>query len=443
MSSGSIKTSWRVGLAEDKEALDKVEKFPLTGRQRRAVATDENNTFVVAGAGTGKTSTIVAKVDYLVRHSLASPDEILVLAFGSKAAEELRDRFRAFPHAGRVTASTFHSLGLSIIGQAEGKRPALSAYATDDRTLGHFISTQLIEQLSDAELAVNLIRLFSDLLDEEEDPTRRDNMSEVQRLRTLGLRDLTGTRMKSRQEVAIANWLTLNGITWDYERPYEHSTATPWKRDYLPDFYLADYGIYLEHFGIDRQNQTAEHVDNHAYLEAMKWKRNLHQRFGTPLIETYSWMFTEHSWIQNLRRQLLYHEVSIEPITPAEIRALVQDSSTSFSDFVKLISQFLSLYKSGNHTPEQLRGSAKTERDRVFLDVFFRVADAYEDELRGSGQIDFNDMIDRARVLVQKGRLKPLSVHHRGRIPGHFRQSSGPHPGSTTATPTQPGVCRR
>lgn len=60
-------------LEEDKEALDKVEKFPLTGRQRLAVATDENNTFVVAGAGTGKTSTIVAKVDYLTRRGLAPP----------------------------------------------------------------------------------------------------------------------------------------------------------------------------------------------------------------------------------------------------------------------------------------------------------------------------------------------------------------------------------
>jgi len=394
-------------LEEDKEALDKVEKFPLTGRQRLAVATDENNTFVVAGAGTGKTSTIVAKVDYLTRRGLAPPNEILVLAFGSKAAEELRDRFHMFPSAGGVTASTFHSLGLSIIGQAHGKRPILSVYATDDRALGQFISNQLIDQLSDSQFAVNLIRLFSDLMaEDDEDAAKHNYGSEVQRLRTLGLRDLTDTKMKSRQEVTIANWLTLHGIKWKYECTYEHPTATPWQRDYLPDFYLTDYGIYLEHFGIDRHNQTADHVDNSAYLEVMTWKRNLHQHWDTKLIETFSWMFTERSWSQELRRQLMLHDVAIKPIRPEAAKTLIQESSKSLSDFVKLISQFLSLYKSGNHSPEKLRKAADTERDGVVLDVFFRIYDAYQDELGALGQIDFNDMINRARTLVQAGQYE-------------------------------------
>jgi len=54
--------------------------------------TDQDTTLVVAGAGTGKTSTIVGKVDYLLRHDLAQPNEILVVAFNRKAAKELRQR---------------------------------------------------------------------------------------------------------------------------------------------------------------------------------------------------------------------------------------------------------------------------------------------------------------------------------------------------------------
>lgn len=127
-------------LAADRTALDQGGKSPLTERQRRAVVVDENNIFVVAGAGTGKTSTIVGKVDYLTRRGLAVPGQILVLAFGSKTAAELRDRFSQFPTAGAVEASTFHALGRRIIASVVGKAPTLSVYSEDDRALGQFIS---------------------------------------------------------------------------------------------------------------------------------------------------------------------------------------------------------------------------------------------------------------------------------------------------------------
>ena len=66
--------------------FDKVETYPLTDKQRDAIVTNEDTTLVIAGAGagTGKTSTIIGKVDYILRHQLAQPTEILVLAFAKK-----------------------------------------------------------------------------------------------------------------------------------------------------------------------------------------------------------------------------------------------------------------------------------------------------------------------------------------------------------------------
>ena len=61
-------------LDEERQALDRVERYPLTERQRLAIVTDQDNDLVVAGAGTGKTSTIVGKVDYLIRRRLAAPE---------------------------------------------------------------------------------------------------------------------------------------------------------------------------------------------------------------------------------------------------------------------------------------------------------------------------------------------------------------------------------
>ena len=63
------------------------------------------------------------------------------------------------------------------------------------------------------------------------------------------------------------------GVTYRYEADYEHKTSTPDYRQYQPDFYLPDCGIYLEHWGIDRDGNTAPFVDKKKYHEGMEWKR--------------------------------------------------------------------------------------------------------------------------------------------------------------------------
>jgi len=72
--------------------------------------------------------------------------------------------------------------------------------------------------------------------------------------------------------------------------------------------------------------------------------------------------------------------------------------------------QFSSLYKSGGFSREHVTRAAETERDRVFLSVFFRLYHAYEAELAASGRIDFNDMITRARAYIQTEQY--LSPYH-------------------------------
>ena len=103
------------------EALfNNIESNPLTDAQRLAVITHEDNTRVVAGAGSGKTSVIVAKAGYLLEKGLCSPDQLLLIAFNKSAADEIQQRIKE--RIGMVVrATTFHALGLSIIGQVTGK----------------------------------------------------------------------------------------------------------------------------------------------------------------------------------------------------------------------------------------------------------------------------------------------------------------------------------
>ena len=87
----------------------------LDAKQREACVSDEVSTLVVAGAGSGKTSTIQKKVEYLIRAKGVSPKDILLLSFTNKAADEMTERLaQSMPQAG-MTASTFHKFGLDIV----------------------------------------------------------------------------------------------------------------------------------------------------------------------------------------------------------------------------------------------------------------------------------------------------------------------------------------
>ena len=68
-----------------------VEKSPFTPAQRKAIILNDKNSLVIAGAGTGKTSTIIGKVAYLIKSKKAKEHEILLLAFNRDAADELRE----------------------------------------------------------------------------------------------------------------------------------------------------------------------------------------------------------------------------------------------------------------------------------------------------------------------------------------------------------------
>ena len=86
-------------LARSEEFFDKVEARPLTDEQRRAVVVDEDRNLVVAAAGSGKTSVIVAKAGWLLQKRYRRPSELLLLAFAiapQKAAPHIQLSRRFF-----------------------------------------------------------------------------------------------------------------------------------------------------------------------------------------------------------------------------------------------------------------------------------------------------------------------------------------------------------
>lgn len=106
----------------------RVENHPLDREQRKAIYDPARFSLTVAGAGSGKTTTILGKILYLLQSGFASPPEILVLSFTHDSATELRERFlreyyqtfadqillrKSSPP--NVTIETFHSLALKLL----------------------------------------------------------------------------------------------------------------------------------------------------------------------------------------------------------------------------------------------------------------------------------------------------------------------------------------
>lgn len=106
----------------------RIENHPLDSEQRKAIYDPARFNLTVAGAGSGKTTTILGKILYLLQSGFASPPEILVLSFTHDSATELRERFlreyyqtfaeqillRKSPPPD-ITIETFHSLALKLL----------------------------------------------------------------------------------------------------------------------------------------------------------------------------------------------------------------------------------------------------------------------------------------------------------------------------------------
>lgn len=108
-----------------------VESSPLNPAQARAVVNGEHSLLVLAGAGSGKTSVLVARAGWLLARGEAAADQILLLAFGRKAAQEMDERIRERLHTDDISARTFHALALHIISEGSKKSPAISRLEND------------------------------------------------------------------------------------------------------------------------------------------------------------------------------------------------------------------------------------------------------------------------------------------------------------------------
>ena len=242
-----------------------------------------------------------------------------------------------------VTVRTFHSLGMAIIGDAEGKRPALARSAENDRALFDLLKGIVADLLAGGTLSETVLEWFQDQFapyrSEHEFPNWGAYWNYIRRN---DIRSLKGDEVKSYEECEIANFLYLHGVAYEYEAAYEHETVTAEKRQYKPDFFLPDHGIYIEHFGLDAAGNTAPFVDREKYLQEVEWKRQVHAERGTVLVETFTRERVEGRLIRNLEEKLAAHGVELTPLPRERVFALLEDQGR-IDPFIRLLATFLQI----------------------------------------------------------------------------------------------------
>ncbi len=417
-----------------KELFSNIDGKTLDIQQQIVVVTDEDHNLVLAGAGSGKTLTIAAKVKYLVSEKNIDPKDILLISFTKKAAEEMTERI-ANKLGIPVEATTFHKLGLDIIKEATNSRPdvldSIDGFITDFFENNLVNNQQIVKAL--IEFFAYYLHIPADMqqysslgeayehekgLDFETIKSKYERnqyaQSEAEERKTKK-KTLQGETVKSLEEVSIANYLFLNGIKYEYEKLYPYANDDPLRKAYRPDFYLPDYDIYLEHFGIDRQGRLPwlSEIEEQKYIEGMQWKRDFHKAHGTKLIETYSFYSSDGILLDKLDEQLkrcgvVYHQPDYN-----EIFSVIysKESDKYFSEFKKLCATFITLLKSNGYGIDDLPSLQKKElknstqffiqRTALFLSIIHPLLAAYNDFLAANNAIDFSDMIIKATEIVQ------------------------------------------
>jgi len=399
--------------------FDDINGKGLSEEQRRAVLCDSKSSLVLAGAGSGKTLTICGKVKYLLEKNFAKEDEILLLSYSHDSAMDLEKKVSQIAHG--LTVKTFHSLGYNILTETFGQKKTIEEQF--DKYIKQYFDEVLVKNRRAAGKLIDYLASYFDLPEVK----GRNKWNKIKGFRSKNfetmkntLHDLTPEAdrkmtmqkeyVKSAEELVIANFLLLNGIKYEYEKPYEIPTATAEKRQYLPDFYLTDYGIYIEHYGINKEGKTPQYSSavSKKYLEGIEWKRRLHAENSTVCIETYSYEFEDETLCDNLERNLKAVGVKFRPLSDKEIFNVLHSvyEGRSFKKFLKVMRTFLALYKSNYRANENgfrilaqqyQFGTARAQaRMVIFLEIAEKIYKYYISNLEKSGKIDFDDMILRA-----------------------------------------------
>jgi DNA helicase-4 len=199
------------------------------------------------------------------------------------------------------------------------------------------------------------------------------------------------------------------GVAYKYEDPYKLDTADAAHRQYTPDFYLPDHDIYIEHFALDNAGQPPSFMNQAEYLDGVRWKRALHQQYGTKLIETFSYEQANRQLLTRLEEKLKSLDVVFSPVPDDRLLDKI-NSIPQASELTRLLADLINAFKMARWKMAEFMAQAKHHAQQlavsVLLKIFEPVLDRYQAYLKERRSIDFEDMINLAIDCVRAGAFR-------------------------------------
>lgn len=417
-------------LKENKVYFDNLLKdidpnISLDDEQRRAVVVDDNHCLLVAGAGAGKTTTMAAKVKYLVDKQGVLPEDIIVISYTNKAIDELKERInKGLKIPAKIC--TFHSFAYDIVKRFSDTPPEVNFSS-------YKIVFDMLEKAvyQNKQLMRNLVLFMGYYFDLTEDvfkfhslneyhlykasqdyETLKSNLDEyikkVEYQRSRQQKTITGEYLRSIQEVQIANFLYLNGIDYEYEKVYPYKIDGARKK-YTPDFYIfqGENNAYIEHYGVTQSFRNSIFTPQQIaqYKKSIADKRRLHKSSKTTLIETWSFYNDRRPLFVHLQEELKKNGFSFKQRNLDDVyKKIVETGKDKY--IIKLVLfmiNFIEQYKTTGYDEggfEILRKKTDNPRSLLFLNIAEQVYSHYQETLKRTNQIDFADMINDAHFYL-------------------------------------------
>lgn len=424
------------------------DNIKLDEEQIKAILSDEDYSLIIAGAGTGKTTTMAAKVKYLVDICNVNPQEILVMSYTKKATEELDKRIRLdFGIPANVT--TFHSLGLMYIRSIfkdrkcsvvddNFKNKIFLQYLTDRL----FTKKESLKKLVEVFSQDNLVR-FGDFFKKNymNYNTYEEFFNAYKEYRISQITDLDShikmqldhdynqeniytiknELVKSKGEAMIANFLFMHNIPYDYEKVYPELLDN--NKPYHPDFtiYLGSEEIYIEYFGLSEVDDGKYNRYKKNMLEKIKYHRVHHNKFiGLDYSEG-------QNLLSNLRTSLEYLGFNLEKINNREIISKLLDRHSLgqvyslrnlYFNCIEKIKSSVNRTKAEAIIKDYLSSLTNQDEQKTskiqyrFIGDFYKYYQKYLFSSPNEYKFDFPDMIYYANKYISRANDKELNFKY-------------------------------
>lgn len=412
------------------ETQTKTDLSALNDKQREAVISENKRLLVLAGAGSGKTKTLLQKLIYLIEEKGVSPSKILAITFTKNATNEMLDRLiisadstgeyekqlfdkrktkiekdkerflqqKKYKWIDGLTVKTFHSFCYSVLrndgvnefdnkfriigDEKKDEEDELSKHVAPE-TVFEVFHKILIENCENTEYLLKLKRYILDYIVDKIHLKKDDNnffSKDGKHFTTLD-----GTKVRSKSEQFIADWFYRHSIKYEYEPELNVKDFS-----FHPDFFVPEANLYLEH------------ISDISY--PTKAKEEQFQKGKLLLVKTFDSMTKDSALFNHTLNKVIKNRLpsDYQKSTCLNYREEFNHYHSDVKDFIQQVIRVTDMIKVENISIDTvLQNAIKDQHERIrnFYELAIPIVKGFIDYCTNKSYLDFNDLISKSTSL--------------------------------------------